>query len=273
MYYILATMMWLIATPMAQTTGADRCAVRDCLCRVYPGTPSAPASVPSPYQRRMSLYFSEDSSELDEGQAGKLRAFARSLGEKNLKNVTVIGYTDGCGSSSHNRSLSSARTREVSAVVRSRLPTARISPKAAGENSVGHTAEARRVDVIFHIDRRLTTAIEKIPADVYLIDASGSMWDGWRDWQDIINASVKPGSKIYLSIMTGCYNGQKITSVSPQSGTEIWYSYWKVLDYMSRGQTLAIISDFNANVPLTSRESDIIRRKAQEKGIEVVMIR
>lgn len=272
MYYILATMMLLIATPMAQTTGADRCAVRDCLCRVYPGT-YAPSSVPSPYERRMSVYFSEDSSELDLEQAAHLRAFAKNLGEKSLDTITIIGYTDGCGSVSHNRPLSAARAREVDAVVRSSLSRPTISSKAAGENSVGHKAEARRVDVIFHINRRLTTAIEKIPADVYLIDASGSMWDGWKDWQDVINASVKPGSKIYLSIMTGCRNGQKLAEVSPQSGTEIWYSYWKVLDYMSRGETLAIISDLDANVPLTRREYDLIRGKARGKGVEVIMIR
>ena len=73
--------------------------------------------------------------------------------------------------------------------------------------------------------------------------------------------------------MKGCYDGQKMSSVTPQSGTEIWYSYWKVIEYMKEGQTLAIISDLQSNVPLTSSESASISRKAQAKQIKVIFIK
>lgn len=95
------------------------------------------------------------------------------------------------------------------------------------------------------------------------------MWNGWRDWKDVVNASKKPGSRVYLSIMSGCYNGQKLESVTPQGGTEIWYSYWTVLDYMKPGETLLIISDFQSNIPLTSSEAELIRKKVQQKGVRV----
>ena len=124
------------------------------------------------------------------------------------------------------------------------MKNVKIDTISGGERSAGHSSDVRRVDVVVHTSSRLTTKIDKIPADYYLIDASGSMWsNGWTKWSDVVNASVKPGSKIYLSIMSGCRNGQSISSVRPQGGTEIWWSYWMLLDKMSPGQTLAIISE------------------------------
>ena len=133
--------------------------------------------------------------------------------------------------------------------------------------------ESRRVDIVVHTKKRITTLIDKVPADFYLVDASGSMWDGYRDWTDVVNASVKPGSKVYLSIMTGCHSGQSISSVTPQGGTEIWWSYWVILDKMRPGQTLAIISDLDSNVPLSRREHTMLSDKAQAKGVNVKFIR
>ena len=151
-------------------------------------------------------------------------------------------------------------------------PSARITVKVIGERTSTHSPESRRVDVIVHTSRSLTTRIERIPADYYLIDASGSMWSGWREWQDVVNASLKPGSRVYLSIMSGCSNGRRLSSVTPQSGTEIWYSYWKILNGMRPGQTLAIISDFQSRVPLTSREASTIQKIAESKSIRVIAI-
>ena len=99
------------------------------------------------------------------------------------------------------------------------------------------------------------------------------MWSGWRNWTDVINASVKPGSRIYLSIMSGCRRGQNINSVRPQGGTEIWYSYWKVLEYMQPGETLLIVSDFQSNYALTRRERAIIEAKVAERGVTVYTLR
>ena len=60
-----------------------------------------------------------------------------------------------------------------------------------------------------------------------------------------------------------------IERLSPSGGTEIWYSYWKVLDYMKPGQTLLIISDFQSTVPLSNRERKMIEDKVRQKGISV----
>ena len=61
--------------------------------------------------------------------------------------------------------------------------------------------------------------------------------------------------------------------MAPGGGTEIWYSYWKVLEYMSPGETLLIISDFDSDIPLTAGESAAINKKAKDKNIIVRALR
>ena len=99
------------------------------------------------------------------------------------------------------------------------------------------------------------------------------MWSGYKRWSDVIGASLKPNSKIYLSKTGGCYNGQFMSDISPGGGTEIWWSYWNILDKMRPGQSLLIISDFESTVPLSNREAALIRRKVEEKGVKVSSIK
>ena len=272
-FFLMIFMTLHLPFSTARADAKSRCAVSHCLCKVYKGKVS-PVKLNNKIIKRSHLaYFEEDSSELSDSQASKLLQFAQSHSGSKSVSITLLGYTDGCGSEDYNETLAKERAHAVRQKIKSTVPTAKISIKVIGEKDRGHTASARRVDVIVHTKRSLTTKIEKIPADVYLIDASGSMWDGWREWTDIINASVKPGSRIYLSIMRGCTNGQTINNVSPQAGTEIWYSYWKVLDYMSPGETLLIVSDFQSNYPLTGKEWQLINQKVTQKKINVITIR
>ena len=255
------------------TNSTDRCQTTDCLCRVNPGPkPHNPVEVVD-VERRYSVYFPNAVHEMTTTQSSAMTDYLTRLHEffPNGK-MSIIAYTDGCGSTEYNTALA-----------RRRLSTA--IDESGGMFSVNHTLihpeasqecplpSARRIDVIVHTERRLTTVIDKIPADVYLIDASGSMWDGWREWTDIINASYKPGARIYVSMTTGCRSGQVINNVRPQGGTEIWYSYWRVLDFMRPGQTLAIISDFQSDIPLTHAEHRIISAKVREKDIRVIIVR
>ena len=72
--------------------------------------------------------------------------------------------------------------------------------------------------------------------------------------------------------MSGCYSGQNINQIRPQGGTEIWWAYWTIIDRMSPGQTLLIISDFDSNYSLTRREHSLIQQKVQRAGIKVYTI-
>ena len=276
MRIIVGTILALLLTTTAygQQNAVDRCAaVRDCICRVEPGQKIDEKTTEYNFERRSSTYFIEDGDTISAYQAAALEKFFKTL-PAGRQHVTVIGYADGCGSAEYNKSLSARRAVAVSAIARKALKNVKIDIISGGERSAGHSSDVRRVDVVAHTSSQLTTKIDKVPADYYLIDASGSMWsNGWTKWSDVVNASVKPGSKIYLSIMSGCRNGQSISSIRPQGGTEIWWSYWVLLDKMKPGQTLAIISDLESNVPLTHREARLIEAKTKKAGVSVFYIR
>lgn len=249
--------------------GASRCQVKDCICRVSPSKRLPAGSPTSDPERRLSVYFDRDSFRVRGQTVSSIKDF-----RKHFPNTafTVIGYTDGCGDMSHNSSLAQKRVEAVKQVLNSGSRVAVTKPIFKPELTKGCSAEARRVDVIAHTKSRLTTMLDKIPADVYLIDASGSMWSDWRSWSDVISASFKPNSRVYLSKTIGCFDGQPMDESKPSGGTEIWYSYWKVLEFMKEGETLVIISDFRSDIPLTERESVRIENKVAAKKVKVFVV-
>ena len=194
------------------TNASQRCRVRNCTCSVRPGPrPDNPTRLVET-ERRFEVYFAEGSSDIE--MTSRLEQFLRTFrGAGGSLEVSLIGYTDGCGSTQDNRALSMDRAQEVQEVVRGILPSARISRVAAGEKTDAHYPEARRVDVVVHSSSRIATLIEKVPADVYLIDASGSMWPDWGKWTDVINASYRRNSRVYVSMTSGCYNGERLNDI------------------------------------------------------------
>ena len=257
---------------LAGNGGADRCTTRDCMCRVLPGP--VPSNLPKleEVDRRHSVYFPTGVHEFDTSQKQRLREFLDKMKGLSATSASVMAYTDGCGSSSYNKALANRRLTTALAGVREsfNIRSKIVHPEAP---PLCPLQSARRVDIIVHTQRRMTTTIDRIPADVYLIDASGSMWPTWRRWTDVVNASFKPGSKIYVSKVSGCGNGQRLNSITPSGGTEIWYAYYSIIDKMKAGQTLAIISDFDSDIPIRQWERDLIAAKVKKQGINVVVVR
>ncbi len=264
---------WLSDGSMQLMAGADRCSVRDCTCRVTRGVASRLPAQTIQDSHRHHVYFQEDDHVLEPDQRGGVESFASRFSSSAQIDITLVGYADGCGSPQDNHILSAHRARTVTQALRRVLPNANVSFRAAGEASVDHDPRSRRVDVLVQVKSNIETSIAKVNADVYLIDASGSLWSGWDGWRDIINSSFRPGSRIYVSKMHNCRDGMSIDTVTPGGGTEIWWSYWTVLDNMSKGETLAIISDFDSNYPLQSWERRAIEKKVREKGVRVIVIR
>ena len=250
----------------------DRCTVRDCLCSVRPGPAPEPVTTTRNVSRSGSVYFGHDSAELSEDQRAGLTLWLNRI-TPNSRSITVFSYTDGLGTAQYNQALADRRNREVRSIIRAVDESFTVRTSVVGEASEGYDPASRRVDVIIHTTESLTTKIDKVRADVYLIDASGSMWGAYRNWTDVVNASFRPGSRVFLSIMSGCRNGQRIDQITPQNGTEIWYSYWKVLENMQPGETLAIVSDFQSNYPLSTRERARLDARVRERNIRVVVIR
>jgi len=254
-----------------QSSGRDRCAVRDCLCSVLADDRVERNDQVIRQNRRYGIFFQEDEFEISSYQDVEISNLL-SINNHPHPNITIIGYTDGCGEREYNRNLASNRANTIKLKILEEVPSARISIQVEEEETSNHNPDSRRVDIIFHTLSSLSTSIEKIPADVYLVDGSGSMWEEWGTWRELVNTSFAPGNRIYLSMMTGCRNGQSINSVDPQGGTEIWYSYWKVLEYMEEGETLLIISDFDTDIPLSQYEANLIENKAIGQGVRVKVI-
>lgn len=260
--YSIITSLAFSANDVRFTDGQSRCTLRECMCEVRPSPPSN-SHREEGLSRRLSVYFEEGSHQVRESDKIRIRNFFSSNGRVAY---SVIGYTDGCGTTGDNNLLASNRAKEIRHFAPSGVVPRLIS---GGEVSSGHSGEARRVDIIAQSSRMVTREIEKVPADFYLIDASGSMWNGHARWSDVVSASVKPNSRIFLSMVSGCRNNQTIGSVIPRGGTEIWYSYWKLLEKMAPGQTLLVVSDFESTYPLTQRERSFILQRVRERGVLV----
>ena len=255
------------------TNAKDRCRTVDCLCKVNPGKKSKNPQTSTQVERRYSVYFPNDVHGVTASEMNKARAYLSRVHDFfPSSKSSIIAYTDGCGSYGYNEELARRRLATANEVLDGIFPVDQkiIHPEASKECP---SPTARRIDIVVHTTQKFTTMIDKVPADVYLLDASGSMWEGWTKWTDVINASYKPGSRIYLSITRGCYSGQTLNNVTPQGGTEIWYSYWRVLDFMKPGETLAIISDFQSEFALTGKERAVIESKVKDKGVRVIAIR
>ena len=272
MFILLFMLLFNADVTRADTTAKDRCVVVDCTCRVVAEKDTGFTFQVKANSRRQLIFFNEDSDKILDSQKFGLTAFVDKFKNK-YTDITLIGYTDGCGGKAYNRDLAARRVQRIKSAIEQDIPYANFNIVIHGEKVSGHSQEARRVDIIFHTNDSFMTKIEKVPADLYLIDASGSMWNGWRDWRSITEASLKPNSKVYVSMMRGCYNGQSLSAIAPGGGTEIWYSYWKVIDHMQPGQTLLIISDFDSNVPLSQRGASIIDQKVRAKQITVKYIK
>ncbi len=142
-----------------------------------------------------------------------------------------------------------------------------------GEATGKHTIRARRVDVAVYKKNTNTITPPKIIADFYLIDGSGSMAGDWNFWTYAIRYWKPRHARVFVSNDSYIPRGQNISWVRPNGGTEIWFSYWSILDLMTRGQTLIIISDFDSNVSLTPGERAAIEQKARQKGVIVRAVR
>jgi len=281
--YLLSIIFTLFLSAQGQTvepgfylTGngaASRCHTVDCMCRVQPGPKVENFTTIYEAKRRYSVYFPNAEYEMTPIQTSAMQDYLGRLKDVSPRSTaSVIAYTDACGSYDYNVKLANNRlgvARNYASSFFSVNHTL-IHPEASTQCPL---PEARRVDVIVHTDSRITRLIDKIPADVYLIDASGSMWEGWRNWVDVINASYKPGARIYVSMTRGCRYNQVINTVQPTGGTEIWYSYWKVLDLMQPGETLAIISDFQSDFPLRNWERQAIANKVSARAVRVIVIK
>ena len=243
----------------------DRCMTDNCMCEVSLKNNFSKESKVKTKTYIYSVYFSEGSKESE--YMNGVKKFISSLPAGST--YTVVGHTDGCGNYRPNKDLSKSRALKVGLYVKKLDPTADVSYVGLGEEVAYHSNKAKRVDIIVDERFSILEISERYKADFYLIDMSLSMRGRAEMWIRKLKVNKKSNSRFFASYTRSCYNGMNIERLSPSGGTEIWYSYWKVLDYMKPGQTLLIISDFQSTVPLSNRERKMIEDKVRQKGISV----
>lgn len=247
----------------------SRCAYEDCICTVtIPKYDPVFKNVKT--TSGQSAFFGENESRLSVGEIQKVKSFV--LKNMNAKSILVVGYTDGCGSYDDNKILSSNRARTAYRVVRNLGFKNKIIMSGMSELTSTHEANARRVDILSSDNFTLEVAPPNLTADHYLLDASGSS-KNYAAWVNIIAANRKPRSRLHISYTRKCSNGTNALNINPSGATEIWYSYWQVLDKMSSGQTLIILSDFDSRYPLSFNDSLSLQNKVRSKGVKIYAVR
>lgn len=245
--------------------GQDRCCNQGCISQVSPGSRKLVAKIKN-YSDATEIFFKEDSSYLLQEEVKKIKDFIKN----NPKKVTLIGYTDGCGSISYNKSLSMRRAKSVKTKINQLNPSIIVSIYAAGEISENHDPKNRKVYMTLDENTTLYGPPPKLIGDFYLVDSSGSMSGvKFESIRRSINYHRPKGSKIFI-VTTRCIRHMtSYDSISPSGGTEIWYAYWYIIDKMKYGQTLVIVSDFNSKHPLKTWEKESIQKKLKSKNIKV----
>jgi len=250
--------------------GAQRCVSSDCTCKVsLSKSYISPVYFEKPIKH--GVFFEESSAQFDSKSDSDIKDFLRK--NSSQKYFTIIGYTDGCGTKGYNNTLAARRAQSVKRAILKLRPSAVIKVRTVSEIAEYHDPSSRRVDIITRIEKIGYPDYPDIKADYYLIDASGSMSSIYTKWLDAISISRPLGSKVYVSYTHRCSAFQDARTINPAGGTEIWYSYWWILDIMPNGSTLAIISDFDSEIPLSRGESVRIQQKAESKRIRVIAIR
>lgn len=247
----------------------SRCSYEDCLCTVTipPYEPAYRNITDRAYE---SAFFPEAGFELSLSEKEKIKNFISS--KINVDSIMVVGYTDGCGDYDFNKALSKKRASTTARYIRSLGFRNKIIISGMSEMTSTHSDTAKRVDIITSDDFRVRVPPPNLTADHYLLDASGSI-QNYREWVNVISANKKTTSRLHLSYTNKCVNGTSAANISPAGATEIWYSYWQVLDKMRPGQTLIILSDFDSRFSLSQNETRRLQEKVREKGVKVYAVR
>lgn len=244
----------------------ERCCRAGCMTEV--ATTKPPLVVKTSKQTTLlSIYFEEDSSIVSSESIRKIKKLLKD--NPNLSEITVVGSTDGCGAPTHNVALSSRRAAAVKRVI-TNTKAANVITRWNGEIVSGHSSSAKRVDIMATSSVKLMEPPPKIIADFYLIDSSASMKGGdWQKYTRSISYHRPRGSRVFVSTTRCVSRGKNLSAIDPGGGTEIWYSYWSLLEQMSPGDSLVIISDFNSTIPLKPHERVMIEKKVKEAGVTV----
>src|SRR5690348_1489624 len=126
-------------------------AVAACAQQPPPVAANPPPPPPPPPPTTFTVYFNDNSSQLDPSSREILRFAANAYKSGAPGGVQVTGYADPAGSAGYNQRLSLRRARVVaSELAKDGVPQNAMAVSGAGETTAGSTPDRdRRVEVVF----------------------------------------------------------------------------------------------------------------------------
>jgi outer membrane protein OmpA-like peptidoglycan-associated protein len=270
-----------------QTTSANpenRCRVTHCLCKVrgdvgrnkIPSTNTFKDIVTSnnssndlkniSENKKLTVFFGYDKHALNGNDRVDISKYVRT--NYFAGGFHLDGHASSAGNASYNQQLSQKRIYSViSQVNRYNSKPMRMRAESFGErySSASDSGKDRKVTITPIHD--FVELLDFKKTNYYLIDQSGSMQKYWKEIQEykFWSRSVK----IFLSTVNTCDLGAHLKQIGSYGGTHIWYSFWNLIDQMTPGSSITIVSDFQTPVPLNSREWSQIRTKLASKRIKL----
>lgn len=281
---LILILILISLSPSVFSDPENRCRVSHCLCKVRGDVGRNP--IPNVFAfkdivtaenknmdlknkslaKKLTVYFEYDKSNLNLNDMVDIDKFTR------INNFAGGFYLDGhassAGNAAYNQKLSQIRIESVAKQIRKNIhrPT-RMKAESFGEtySSAKDSAGDRRVTITpIH---NFVQLLDLKKTNYYLIDQSGSMLKYWKQIQEYKFWSSS--AKVFLSTVNFCSNGIHLKEIEAYGGTHIWYSFWNLIDQMTPGSSITIVSDFQTPIQLNAQEWARIRAKLSAKNIKL----
>lgn len=228
--------------------------------------------------QNLIVYYPTNDWRLYENDKEDLRTYFQKHRNDNL---LIEGYCDERGSLEDNLQLGKNRAEGVAEFLRQVGYQGKPTVVSYGETkpvNPNHNKQAykknRRVVLIPQAPTESTNQVVKrglklLPADYYLIDATGSMKDG-NKWASILFYRFPAGSQLYtFNSCTGLRYVEDVKVTKPDCETPLWTSLEQLIKNVMHGRTITILTDGNDNYSHHFENPASIIREANDKKIKI----
>ncbi|MBW2968292.1 OmpA family protein [Candidatus Woesearchaeota archaeon] len=248
--------------------------------------PFETAEPPRPHLRnkvtpsQLTIYYLTNGWGMTNSDLRDLNRFSKL--HKNATFYLLEGHADERGTDDYNIELGNNRAKGVAEWLRNFRHVRNIHVVSYGEArpaEEGSNPDAwrknRRVEVI-PLGHLITRGLDLLPADAYVLDASGSMDEYSEDgqtskWRVVQAYDFPDDSSVF--IFNGCSGLRRVTNlrrISPDCGTPMWDSVMEVIRSPRAYRRITVLTDGLNNQGRTG-SSDIITA-ARGKNIAVSII-
>lgn len=205
---------------------------------------------------KLTIYFTTNSWALEGNDRRDLGEYVRRLHDGPL-NILLEAYADPRGSGADNDRLARNRGRAVRDFMRGLGVDANFDIVSYGESrsESSDAPRTREEKLELRPDRRVTImpdenivsrALSLFPADIYLLDQSGSMGDrlGHTTKWGAVQAYTYPEDSSVFAFATPIENcGSHIEDRRPEGGTPLYFALESVIKQADKGDVITILSD------------------------------